>query len=57
MGQYEMNGRDFLGMGSFSIVRKAQQSSRVGRPQLDLIALTLRGKKIGFQAYHTMNTP
>merc|ERR1719248_81168 len=34
---------------ALSIVQKAQQSSQVGRPQLDLIALTLRGKKIGFE--------
>ena len=39
---------DSLRARALSIVRKAQQSSRVGRPQLDLIALTLRGKKIGF---------
>merc|ERR1719482_2464581 len=34
---------------ALSIVQQARQSSQVGRPQLDLIALTLRGKKIGFE--------
>merc|ERR1719316_1913503 len=40
---------DSLRARALSIVQKAQQSSQVGRPQLDLIALTLRGKKIGFE--------
>merc|ERR1719261_994121 len=34
---------------ALSIVQQAQQASKVGRPQLDFIALTLRGKKIGFE--------
>merc|ERR1719321_540282 len=34
---------------ALSILQKAQQNSQVGRPQLDFIALTLRGKKIGFE--------
>merc|ERR1719298_82098 len=40
---------DSLRARALSIVQKAQQSSQAGRPQLDLIALTLRGKKIGFE--------
>merc|ERR1719487_2359989 len=40
---------DSLRARALSIVQKAQQSSWAGRPQLDLIALTLRGKKIGFE--------
>merc|ERR1719316_609760 len=34
---------------ALSILQKAQQNSQVGRPQLDFIALSLRGKKIGFE--------
>merc|ERR1719408_89041 len=34
---------------ALSIVQQAQEASKVGRPQLDFIALTLRGKKIGFE--------
>merc|ERR1719502_702792 len=34
---------------ALSILQKAQQNSQVGRPQLDFIALALRGKKIGFE--------
>merc|ERR1719482_1830498 len=34
---------------ALSIVQQAQQTSKTGRPQLDFIALTLRGKKIGFE--------
>merc|ERR1719407_139811 len=40
---------DSLRARALSIVQKAQQNSQVGRPQLDFIALTLRGKKIGFE--------
>merc|ERR1719390_334979 len=34
---------------ALSIVQQARQASKAGRPQLDFIALTLRGKKIGFE--------
>merc|ERR1719201_2664402 len=34
---------------ALSILQKAQQVSHIGRPQLDFIALSLRGKKIGFE--------
>jgi len=34
---------------ALSIVQQARQASKTGRPQLDFIALTLRGKKIGFE--------
>merc|ERR1719241_188 len=40
---------DSLRARALSIVQQAQQASKVGRPQLDFIALTLRGKKIGFE--------
>merc|ERR1719390_186731 len=40
---------DSLRARALSILQKAQQNSQVGRPQLDFIALTLRGKKIGFE--------
>merc|ERR1719359_1303229 len=34
---------------ALSIVQQARQASKTARPQLDFIALTLRGKKIGFE--------
>merc|ERR1719421_1336403 len=34
---------------ALSIVQQARQASKTGRPQLDFIALTLRGNKIGFE--------